>query len=90
MTEVNGRFFDDLSRILISEKYLRKKSRLDIKDKDKVAGFVKTNQKKKDKDNKKRNQFSTCKTCNRKHKGQYYVEIGEIPQDQFFEVKERL
>ena len=39
-TEANGRSFDDLSRILISEKYLKKKSRLDTKDKDKIAGFV--------------------------------------------------
>jgi hypothetical protein len=29
--------------MLISEKYLRKKLGLDIKDKDKVAGFVGTN-----------------------------------------------
>jgi hypothetical protein len=29
--------------MLISEKYLRKKLGLDIKDKDKVTGFVKTN-----------------------------------------------
>jgi hypothetical protein len=42
-TKANERSFDDLSRILISEKYLRKKSKLDIKDKDKVAGFVGTN-----------------------------------------------
>jgi hypothetical protein len=32
-----------LSRMLISEKYLRKKSELDTKDKDKVTGFVETN-----------------------------------------------
>jgi hypothetical protein len=68
-TEANGRSFDDLSRMLISEEYSRKKSGLDIKDEDKVAGFVGTNQKKKDKNNKKRNQLSTCKTCNRKYKG---------------------
>jgi hypothetical protein len=54
-TEANGRSFDNLSRILISEKYLRKKSGLDIKDKNKVAGFVRINQKKKNKDNKKKN-----------------------------------
>jgi hypothetical protein len=42
-SEVNGRFFDDLSRILISEKYLKKKSGLNIKGEDKVAGFVGTN-----------------------------------------------
>ena len=42
-SEVNGRSFDDLSRILISKKYSRKKSKLDTKDKDKVARFVKTN-----------------------------------------------
>ena len=42
-TEVNERFFDDLSRILISEKYSRKKSELDIKNKNKVTGFVETN-----------------------------------------------
>jgi hypothetical protein len=41
--------------MLISEEYLRKKSELDIKDEDKIAGFVRINQKKKDKDNKKRN-----------------------------------
>ena len=64
--------------MLINKKYLKKKSRLDTKDKDKVTGFVGINQKKKDKDNKKRNQFPTCKTCNRKHKGQCYIKIGEI------------
>jgi hypothetical protein len=42
-TETNRRFFDDLSRILISEKYSRKKSKLDIKDKDKVIEFVRIN-----------------------------------------------
>jgi hypothetical protein len=67
--------------MLISEKYLRKKSGLDIKGKDKVTGFVGTNQKKKDKDNKKKNQLLTCKTCNRKYKGQCYIEIREISQD---------
>jgi hypothetical protein len=67
--------------MLISEKYLRKKSKLDIKGKNKVAGFVGTNQKKKDKDNNKKNQFLICKICNRKYKGQCYVEIGEISQD---------
>jgi hypothetical protein len=54
-SEANRRSFDNLSRMLISEKYLRKKSGLDIKCKDKVAEFVGTNQKKKDKDNKKKN-----------------------------------
>src|SRR5277367_4341994 len=54
-TEANERSFDDLSRMLISEEYLRKKSGLDIKDEDKIAGFVGTNQKKKNKDNKKKN-----------------------------------
>jgi hypothetical protein len=53
-TEANERSFDDLSRILINKKYLKKKSGLDIKSKSKVAGFVGTNQKKKDKNNKKR------------------------------------
>jgi hypothetical protein len=42
-TETNKRSFDDFSRILISEKYLKKKFRLDIKGKNKVTGFVKTN-----------------------------------------------
>jgi hypothetical protein len=42
-TETNGRFFDDFSRMLISEEYLKKKSGLDIKGEDKVAGFVGTN-----------------------------------------------
>jgi hypothetical protein len=42
-SKINKRFFDDLSRILISEKYSRKKSGLDIKDKNKIAGFVGTN-----------------------------------------------
>jgi hypothetical protein len=88
--EANGRSFDDLSRMLISEEYLRKKSGLDTKSEDKVAGFVGTNQKKKDKDNKKKNQLFTCKTCNRKYKGQCYVETGEIPQGWFSEAKERL
>jgi hypothetical protein len=41
--------------MLISEKYLRKKLGLDIKGEDKVTGFVGTNQKKKDKNNKKKN-----------------------------------
>jgi hypothetical protein len=40
--------------MLISEKYLRKKSELDTKSENKIAGFVETNQKKKDKNNKKR------------------------------------
>jgi gag-polypeptide of LTR copia-type len=44
-TEANGRSFDDLSRMLISEEYSRKKSGLDTKGEDKVAGFVGTNQK---------------------------------------------
>jgi hypothetical protein len=48
-TEANGRSFDDLSRILISEKYSRKKLGLDTKNKDKITGFVRTNQKKKKK-----------------------------------------
>ena len=76
--------------MLISEEYSRKKSGLDTKGKNKVAGFVGTNQKKKDKDNRKRNQLPTCKTCNRKHKGQCYVKTGEIPQGWFSEAKERL
>ena len=54
-TEANGRSFDDLSRMLISEEYSRKKSGLDTKGEDKVAGFVGTNQKKKNKNNKKKN-----------------------------------
>jgi hypothetical protein len=64
--------------MLISEKYLRKKLRLDTKGEDKVTGFVGINQKKKDKDNKKKNQLPIYKICNRKHKSQCYVEIGEI------------
>jgi hypothetical protein len=79
-TETNGRSFDDLSRILISEKYSKKKSKLDTKNKNKITGFVGTNQKKKDKENKKKNQLPTCKTCNRKHKDQCYIETKEIPQ----------
>jgi hypothetical protein len=75
---------------LISEKYSRKKLGLDIKGENKVAGFVGINQKKKDKNNKKKNQLLTCKTCNRKYKGQCYVEIGEISQNWFSEAKERL
>jgi hypothetical protein len=54
-TEINGRFFDDFSRILISEKYSRKKSGLNIKNKNKITGFVGTNQKNKNKNNKKKN-----------------------------------
>jgi hypothetical protein len=41
--------------MLISEKYSRKKSKLDIKGENKIAGFVKINQKKKNKNNKKKN-----------------------------------
>jgi hypothetical protein len=80
-TKANGRSFDDLSRILISEEYSRKKSGLNTKNKNKIAGFVRTNQKKKNKNNKKKNQLPTCKTCNRKHKSQCYVETEKIPQD---------
>jgi hypothetical protein len=55
--------------MLINKKYLKKKSGLDTKDEDKIAGFVRINQKKKDKNNKKKNQLLTCKICNRKYKG---------------------
>jgi hypothetical protein len=41
--------------MLISEKYLKKKSELNTKDENKVTGFVGTNQKKKNKNNKKKN-----------------------------------
>jgi hypothetical protein len=54
-SEANGRFFDDFNRMLISEKYLKKKLELNIKGKDKVTRFVGINQKKKDKNNKKKN-----------------------------------
>jgi hypothetical protein len=42
-TEANRRSFDDLSRILISEKYLKKKLGLNTKGKNKIAGFVRIN-----------------------------------------------
>jgi hypothetical protein len=41
--------------MLISEKYLKKKLGLDTKNKDKITEFVRTNQKKKNKNNKKKN-----------------------------------
>jgi hypothetical protein len=41
--------------MLINEKYLRKKSKLDTKGKNKITGFVGTNQKKKDKNNNQKN-----------------------------------